>query len=120
MSILHFLADGATSQPAQQVMVPFWANPQQLVMLLIFAVLMFFIFNSSKSKRNEQKQREDMLKNMKRGDRVMTAGGILGTVVDVRDTDVVLKVDESTNTKIKFTREAIKRVVTDDEAAGAK
>ena len=51
-----------------------------------------------------------MLKNMKRGDRVMTAGGILGTVVDVRDAEVVLKVDESTNTKIKFSRDAIKRV----------
>jgi preprotein translocase subunit YajC len=113
LSFLHFLADGATTQPQQ--LPPFWANPQQLILLVVFAMLMFFIFSSSKGKRNEQRQRDDMLKNMKRGDRVMTAGGILGTVVDVRDTDVVLKVDESTNTKIKFSREAIKRVVTDDE-----
>jgi preprotein translocase subunit YajC len=47
----------------------------------------------------------------------MTAGGILGSVVEVRDTEVVLKVDESSNTKIKFTRDAIKRVLTEDEAA---
>ena len=60
-----------------------------------------------------------MLKNMKRGDRVMTAGGILGSVVEVRDSEVLLKVDESTNTKIKFTRDAIKRVVTEDEASSS-
>jgi preprotein translocase subunit YajC len=120
LSILHFLADGATSQPTQQVPVPFWANPPQILMLAVFAVVMFILLNSSKSKRNDQRQRDEMLKNMKRGDRVMTAGGILGTVVDVRDTEVVLKVDESTNTKIKFSREAIKRVLTDDEPAAAK
>jgi preprotein translocase subunit YajC len=117
LSILHFLADGATTQ---QTLPPWWANPQQMILLVVFAMLMFFIFSSSKGKRNEQRQRDEMLKNMKRGDRVMTAGGILGTVVDVRDTEVVLKVDESTNTKIKFSREAIKRVVTDDEAGGTK
>jgi len=117
LSILHFLADGATTQ---QTLPPWWANPQQMILLVVFAMLMFFIFSSSKGKRNEQRQRDEMLKNMKRGDRVMTAGGILGTVVDVRDTDVVLKVDESTNTKIKFSREAIKRVMLDDDTGGMK
>ena len=48
---------------------------------------------------------------------MVTAGGIIGTLVDVRDAEVVLKVDESSNTKIKFTRDAIKRVVTEDESA---
>jgi len=67
--------------------------------------------------KTEQKKRDDMLKNMKRGDRVLTIGGILGTVVDVRDSEVMLKVDESSNTKIKFTRDAIKRVVEEDTAA---
>ena len=54
------------------------------------------------------------------GDKVVTAGGIMGTIVDVRDTDVVLKVDESSNTKIKFTRDAIKRVVLDDGTPTSK
>ena len=116
MSFLQLLAQ--TSKP--QVDVPFWANPQNMFLLVVFAMLMFFVWSSSKSKRNEQKQRDDMLKNMKRGDRVMTAGGILGNVVDVRDSEVVLKVDESTNTKIKFSRDAIKRVLTEDEASTSK
>lgn len=107
-------AQGATSQP-----VPFWANPQNMFLILIFGMLMFFVWSSSRSKRQEQKKRDDMLKNMKRGDRVMTAGGILGSVVEVRDSEVLLKVDESTNTKIKFTRDAIKRVVTEDEGTAS-
>jgi preprotein translocase subunit YajC len=112
--IAQLLADAASSQQ-QTVPPPFWANPQNMVLILALGMVMFFLWSSSKTKRAEQKERDDMLKNMKRGDRVMTAGGILGNVVDVRDTEVVLKVDESTNTKIKFSRDAIKRVLKDDE-----
>ncbi len=125
MSILHlsipnlgiprFLADAAASQPAQPP--PFWANPNDVFIVVIVAMLMFFLWSSSNTKRKEQKIRDDMLKNMKRGDRVVTAGGILGTVVDVRDSEVVLKVDEGSNTKIKFTRDAVKRVISEDEAS---
>jgi preprotein translocase subunit YajC len=117
LSILHLLADVPTSQPTEAV--PFWANPQNMFLILIFGMLMFFVWSSSNTKRKDAKKRDDMLKNMKRGDRVMTAGGILGSVVEVRDSEVLLKVDESTNTKIKFTRDAIKRVVTEDEGSSS-
>jgi preprotein translocase subunit YajC len=118
LTILHLLADAATTQP--QVPPPWWANPQDMFLLLLFAMVMYFVFSSSRTKRQEQKRRDDMLHNMKRGDRVLTAGGMLGTVVDVRDTEVVLKVDEGSNTKIKFTRDAIKRVLAEDEASNSK
>ena len=118
MTILHLLAVDATTQP--QVPPPWWANPQDMFLLLIFAMLIFFIFSSSRTKRQEQRKRDEMLRNMKRGDRVVTLGGILGTVVDVRDTEVVLKVDEGSNTKIKFTRDAVKRVLAEDEASSSK
>ena len=116
MSIFQLLADvaPATSRPTEPV--PWYANPQQMLVLLVFAMLIYLFFGSQKTRKKEQRQREDMLNNMKRGDKVVTAGGIVGTIVDVRDTDVVLKVDESTNTKIKFTRDAIKRVLVGDES----
>lgn len=116
MSIPQLLADAATTP---SVPAPFWANPQNMFVILIFGMVIFFIWSSSRTKRQEQQKRDDMLKNMKRGDRVMTAGGILGSVVEVRDSEVLLKVDESTNTKIKFTRDAIKRVVTEDEGSSS-
>ncbi len=116
MSIFQLLADLAPTTTHPTEPIPWYANPQDMVLLLVFGMLMFFLFSSSRTKKKELKVREDMLKNMKRGDRVVTAGGIIGTIVDVRDADVVLKVDESTNTKIRFSRDAIKRVLIGDES----
>jgi preprotein translocase subunit YajC len=44
----------------------------------------------------------------------------LGTVVEAREDEVVLKVDETSNTKIKFTRSAIHRVLEEEKAAAAQ
>jgi preprotein translocase subunit YajC len=44
---------------------------------------------------------------------VQTIGGVLGTVVDVRDNEVLVKVDETNNVKIRFNRTAIKEVLQD-------
>jgi preprotein translocase subunit YajC len=57
-----------------------------------------------------------MLGQLKKGDRIQTIGGVLGTVVEARDTEVLVKVDESSNTKIRFARSAIHRVLEDDKA----
>ena len=114
MTILAILAQTTTPSAPP----PWWlVDPTKLFLPLILLVVVFFLFSSSKNRRNEEKARQDMLKNLKRGDRVQTIGGVFGTVVDARPSDVVLKVDESSNTKIKFSREAIKRVVTDEETA---
>jgi preprotein translocase subunit YajC len=82
--------------------------------LVIGIIILYFFMN--KSKKGQEKQRESMLSELKRGDRVQTIGGILGSVVEVRDNEVVVKVDETSNAKIKFTRSAIHRVVTEDKA----
>jgi len=117
ISLHLFLADASTAATQPTVTPPWWANQSNMLFFLILGFLVLMIFSSSRTKKKEEAQRNDMLKNMKRGDKVLTIGGIMGTLVDVRDTEVVLKVDESSNTKIKFSREAIKRVVTDDESA---
>ena len=86
---------------------------------LMVGVLILYIF-VFRSKRTQDKKRTDMLGALKRGDRVQTIGGILGTVVEARDTDVLLKVDESSNTKIRYSRNAIHRVVEEEKAAETK
>ena len=86
---------------------------------LMVGVLILYLF-VFRSKRQTDKKRSDMLTQLKRGDRVQTIGGILGTVVEARDTDVLLKVDESSNTKIRFARSAIHRVVEEDKTAETK
>lgn len=81
-------------------------------LLLPFAVifLMYQLLIARPQKR-EQGKREDMLKQLKKNDPVVTIGGILGTVANMSDdgTEVTLKVDD--NTRLRFRRDAIREVV---------
>jgi preprotein translocase subunit YajC len=82
--------------------------------ILLLVIVFFFLMTSSK--RKQEKQHKDMLSNLKKGDRVQTIGGIIGTVVEARENEILVKVDESSNTKIKFSRSAIHRVLEEDKA----
>ena len=113
----HVIAQAPASRPTTR---PAWTalfdNPM-MVILIGFVFLYFFIF---RSKRKQEKQKQELINQIKRGDRVQTIGGILGKVVDVEERKVLLKVDESSNTKIWFSRNAVHRVLaTDDEKAEA-
>jgi preprotein translocase subunit YajC len=100
-----------TSQPA-----PTWLRIMGDPIFPIAIILLLFFLFLQGGKRKEEKQRQNMLKDLKKGDRIQTIGGILGTVVEARDSEVVVKVDESTNTKMKFTRSAIHRVVEEEKS----
>ena len=82
------------------------------IVIVMIAVMMFFTMGSQ---RKEKKKREAMLTALKKGDKIQTVGGILGTVVEVRDSDVIVKVDESNNSRIKFARSAIQSVLQEQE-----
>ena len=105
---------GPTSKPAP--LGDALLNPM-FPLLLGIVVLYYFMY---RSRKKQDRQLKDQLGQMKRGDRVMTAGGILGKIVEVEESKVLVKVDENSNTKIWFTREAIRRVLTDDKAEAAK
>jgi len=79
------------------------------VLMLMFVVIYFVMMRPQKKKQQQHKQ---MLDNLKKNDRIRTIGGIIGTVVDVRNDEVVVKIDEANNTKIRFQRSAIGTVIT--------
>lgn len=85
--------------------------------LLIIGVFWFLM---SRGRSKERARYEQMLNSLKKGDRVQTIGGVLGTVVDVRDHEVVVKVDESTNTKVRFVKSAIREVVQESATPAAQ
>ena len=85
-------------------------NPLLWVMLPLLLVYMFFMFRGPKKKQQEHQK---MVKSLSKNDRVRTIGGIFGTVLDVRDDEIVLKIDESTNTKIRVNPQAIATVLTE-------
>src|SRR3954451_16616591 len=80
------------------------------IVIIVIYVLMFT------SRRKQERQKKDLLGNIKRGDRVQTVGGILGKVVEADTEKVLLKVDESSNTKIWFSRNAIHRVLGEEKS----
>ena len=71
---------------------------------LMFLVMYMFLFRGP---RKKQQKHQQMVKSLKRNDKVRTIGGIIGTVVDVKDNEITLKIDESNNTKIKISPSAI-------------
>ncbi len=94
---------------------PWWAqlfnNPIVPIAVMLLLLWVFML----RGRRKEDQKRQQMISALKRGDRVQTIGGILGTVVEARETEVVVKVDENANTKIRFARSAIHRVLGEQE-----
>jgi preprotein translocase subunit YajC len=80
-------------------------------MLLPLAMIAVFWFIIFAPQRKEKKRRAAMLAALKKGDKVSTIGGEIGTVVEVNDQNVLLKVDESSNTRIRYVRSAIQGVI---------
>jgi preprotein translocase subunit YajC len=77
---------------------------------LILLIVVYFVLLVL-PKRKQEKERQKMLDDLKKGDRIQTIGGILGTVVNTEANEVLVKVDETNNTKLRFTRSAIHRVI---------
>ncbi|MBO6074688.1 MAG: preprotein translocase subunit YajC [Paludibacteraceae bacterium] len=68
-----------------------------IMMILIFVVFYFFMIRPQTKKQKElQKQREEM----KKGDKVVTAGGIYGEIKEVRDTYFLITVDKDVTIRV--------------------
>lgn len=72
---------------------------------LIFVVFYFLLIRPQKKQQQEHKS---MLSELKKNDDVVTSGGMHGTIVNLQDDVVVLRVDE--NTRIKVQKSAVSRV----------
>jgi preprotein translocase subunit YajC len=76
-----------------------------VILLAVMFVFMYMVLFRGPRKR--QQEHNQMVQSLEKNDKVQTIGGIIGTVVDVREGEVVLKVDEANNTKIKISPSAI-------------
>ncbi|HEY1095573.1 MAG TPA: preprotein translocase subunit YajC [Glycomyces sp.] len=88
------------------------SNIMFLIMIVGFIALMYFVMIRPQRKR--QKEQQDMQSNVAPGARVMTIGGLYGTVVDSDDETITL--EASDETFLVFARQAIAKVVTPAEA----
>jgi len=82
------------------------------LMIGMFAIMYFLII---RPQQKQKRERENLLRAIKKGDRVVTSGGLYGTVVGLSEHTVTLKVADQV--KLDFERSAIGRIV---PAAGDK
>ena len=85
----------------------------QLIFLAMMFVLMYLIL--FRGPRKKQQQHKQMVQSLAKNDRIQTIGGIIGTVVDIKEDEITLKIDESNNTKIKILRSAIGKNMSKDK-----
>ncbi len=77
--------------------------------IITFAlIILIFYFLIIRPQKKKDKETKAMLDAMKKGDKVVTIGGIHGTIVSVKDQTVVVKVDDSA--RIEFSKSAISSV----------
>lgn len=74
-----------------------------LPFLLIFVIMYFLII---RPQRTQMKKREEMLKNVRRGDQVITGGGVIGKITKVID-DAELEVEIADGVKVRLIRSLI-------------
>lgn len=84
---------------------------------MMLAVLVIYFLFMQKPVQKENARTKELLDNLKKNDRIVTAGGILGTVVNAKgDSDhLTIRIDENTNTKMQILKQSIIRVLKDDE-----
>jgi preprotein translocase subunit YajC len=84
-------------------------NATQFVpLLLIFGVFYFLLIRPQQTR---QKQTRTMLATLRRGDRVVTAGGILGTVQRVKEGSDEVEVEIASNVRVTVLRDTISTVL---------
>jgi preprotein translocase subunit YajC len=96
-------------------------SPYSMLWLMLIIGLMFYMLmvRPDQRRRREQTKMQDELK---KNDRVVTVGGVVGVVVNAQKGSdrVTLRVDENNNTRIDFLKSSISRVVTEDKPAEKK
>jgi preprotein translocase subunit YajC len=99
------------SAPAPEETSPQVQQPNPLFWMMIVILVVYLFLFMYRGPRKKQQEHQKMVSSLKKNDRVRTIGGIYGTVLDVRDDEIVLKVDESSNTKIRVIPSAIATVL---------
>jgi preprotein translocase subunit YajC len=78
-------------------------------LILLFVIFYFLLI---RPQQQQQKKRQAMLKSLKKGDRIVTIGGMHGVIKEIDETLISLRVADNLN--LKFSRAAIDRVLEED------
>jgi len=79
-------------------------------LILLFVIFYFMLI---RPQQKQQKQRQELLKSLKKGDRVITIGGIYGVIKEIHDDVLTLRIADNVN--IKFARDGVSRVIEEED-----
>lgn len=82
---------------------------------MLMVMVLYFMLMMPKQQQKETAERADLLANLKKNDRIVTAGGILGTVVNNRDDTEYMTIRVDDSTKMQILKASVVRVLKDDD-----
>jgi len=98
----------AARTPAQR---PFGGSAW-IWIVLMFVLMYFLLFRGP---QKQKQQRKKLVQSLQKNDKVQTIGGIIGTIVDIKGDEIILKVDEANNTKVRVASTAIGKNISKDK-----
>lgn len=78
---------------------------QLVPFLIVFAIMYFMII---KPQKDRQKEHEKKITSLKKNDEIVTVGGIHGTIINVKEKTLVVRIDD--NTKVEIDKSAVSRI----------
>ena len=101
---MYMLASFFAALPVQSA--PPGSDPNWFVspiaIFLIFIVFYFFIIRpQQQSQKKKEKEKQEMIEALKKGDKIITVGGLHGTVVQIGDTSVTMEIDKTARLRVE-------------------
>jgi preprotein translocase subunit YajC len=114
ITVLTILAQDAANEAA-----PNQGSPLGGMWVPMVAIGVLWYFLLLRPQLNEQKKRRGLIDSLKKNDKVISIGGIIGTVTNLSadGKEVTLRVDD--NAKIRMLRSSIQTIVTDEDKSGS-
>ncbi len=112
LNAIILFATKAAEKGAAAEAAPGWI---QFAPLLVIAVLFYLLFIVPQ--RRERRQREDLFGKLKKSDRVITNAGIFGVVTNIKDEEVTLRIDDTSNARLTVLKSSIARIMTAEDQA---
>jgi preprotein translocase subunit YajC len=116
-ALLILLAEGGSDGAAQTGQ----GNLLGILLPMVPIAVLFYLLMIRPMKKQEQ-QRQALLSNVKRNDKVVTSGGLIGIVAAIKEKEdeITLRVDDSSNVRLRVLKSSIVRVITDEASKDAK
>ncbi len=87
---------------------------------MLMVMVLYFLLMVPRQKQKEDAKTAEVLTNLKKNDRVVTAGGILGTIVNIREDTEYLTIRIDDNAKMQILKQSVVRVLKDDDHKASK